>query len=63
MSKSRLLTLSDVADHCGLALSTVSAYRARGYMPDPDQQYGRTPLWRETTIEKWRARQTRAQVK
>lgn len=57
---SELLTLTDVAKTLGLTMGTVSAYRARGKMPEPDLQYGRTPLWKPETIKAWRATQTRA---
>lgn len=54
-----LWTLTDVARECSLSMSTVSAYRARGLMPEPDTQYGRTPLWRPETIMAWRKGQRR----
>lgn len=60
MKKQELLTLSEVAERLGLALGTVSAYRARGRMPEPTVQYGRTPLWSEDVIDRWRATQPRA---
>jgi len=57
---SDLLTVKQVAERLGLSMSTVTAYRARGRMPKPDKQYGRTPLWKEETIAAWRRGQTRA---
>lgn len=54
------MTLTEVAKHLSLSIGTVSAYRSRGRMPEPDLQYGRTPLWSPATIDKWRAGQTRA---
>lgn len=48
-----LLTLQEVEQRLGYARGTLTSLRAKGYMPEPDQQYGRTPLWRETTIENW----------
>jgi excisionase family DNA binding protein len=59
MSKERYLTVTEVAERLGLAPSTLTAYRARGRMPAPDVQYGRTPLWRPETITRWRAAQAR----
>lgn len=50
----RLLTAIEVARYCGLHKDTITAYRARRQMPPPDQQYGRTPLWFESTIKEWR---------
>ncbi len=47
-------TATEVARELGLAPSTVTAYRARGKMPAPDVQYGRTPLWKPETIKSWR---------
>lgn len=57
---SEFLTVTEVAERLGLSTSTVTAYRARGKMPKPDKQYGRTPLWKAETIAKWRAGQPRA---
>lgn len=51
---SRLMTVDEVAEYLGVKRQTVTAYKARGQMPAPDKQYGRTPLWRESTITKWR---------
>lgn len=48
-----LLTASEVADLLGVQLNTVTAWKARKQMPPPDQQYGRTPLWRRASIEAW----------
>lgn len=51
--KAELLTISDVAEMLQIKESTVTSYRARGYMPKPDVMYGRTPLWRIRTIRAW----------
>lgn len=48
------LTLTEVAERLGLSTSTLTSYRARGRMPAPDMQYGRTPLWKPETIRRWR---------
>lgn len=50
----QLLTVKQVAEVTGLAVGTITAYRNRGQMPEPDAVYGRTPVWRESTIRKWR---------
>jgi predicted DNA-binding transcriptional regulator AlpA len=50
----RLLTTSEVAAVCGVGVSTIAAYHHRGQMPEPDQRYGRTPLWLASTIVLWR---------
>lgn len=54
-----MLTSDQVADYVGVHRNTITSYRARGQMPAPDQQYGRTPLWRRSTIDAWRAGITR----
>jgi predicted DNA-binding transcriptional regulator AlpA len=51
---SKLLTMEEVAELIGVERSTVSAYKARQQMPAPDKVYGRTPLWKESTILAWR---------
>jgi predicted DNA-binding transcriptional regulator AlpA len=48
------LTSSQVAELLGVSPKTISAYKARGQMPKPDREYGRTPLWRLATIQEWR---------
>jgi predicted DNA-binding transcriptional regulator AlpA len=48
------LTSTQVASLLGVSAKTISAYKARGQMPPPDRIYGRTPLWRHSTIEAWR---------
>lgn len=50
-----LLTAEQVAGYTRLNKNTITGYHARGQMPPPDQQYGRTPLWKRSTIDKWRA--------
>ena len=46
-------TTSDVASYLGLKVATVSAYRARGQMPDPDATIGRTHVWKPDRIIAW----------
>lgn len=60
MPKDQLLTATQVADLLGLNLSTITAYKARGQMPDPDQTYGHVALWKESTIRTWRRNAERA---
>ena len=48
------LTSKQIAELLGISPKTISAYKARGQMPLPDKEYGRTPLWSYDTIEKWR---------
>lgn len=54
------MTATEVAQSLGLSPSTITAYRARGRMPAPDVQYGRTPLWKAETISQWRAGKAQA---
>ncbi|MET8908224.1 divalent-cation tolerance protein CutA [Micromonospora sp. NPDC004551] len=46
-------TTSDVAEYLGVQIGTVSSYRNRNQMPEPDQTLGRTHLWRPETIINW----------
>jgi hypothetical protein len=48
-------TVSDVAAHLGVSIHTVSSYRSRRQMPDPDRTIGRTPVWRPVRIIDWHA--------
>jgi predicted DNA-binding transcriptional regulator AlpA len=48
------LTSKQVAELLGVSPKTISAYKARNQMPKPDREYGRTPLWKHSTIEQWR---------
>jgi aminoglycoside phosphotransferase (APT) family kinase protein len=46
-------TTSDVAAYLGLQVATVSSYRLRGQMPEPDLILGRTHVWHPSTIMAW----------
>lgn len=46
-------TTSDVAAFLGIQVGTVSSYRNRGQMPEPDRTEGRTHLWRPARITEW----------
>lgn len=48
------LTSQQVASLLEVSPKTISSYKARGQMPEPDRIYGRTPLWKHSTIEAWR---------
>lgn len=50
---------AEVAAHLGVAPATLYAYRARGQMPEPDGQLGRSPWWRPHTITTWHASRPR----
>lgn len=54
-----LWNTTDVAQYLGVKPGTVSAYRHRGQMPEPDQTIGsRTHLWNAQTIRDWSAHRT-----
>lgn len=67
VSNGKLLDLAGVADHLGVTYKTVRSYhggamrrRAAGTakpgdMPAPDEHFGRTPVWKATTIDRWLA--------
>lgn len=48
-------TVHEVAAYLGVARNTVHAYRSRSQMPEPDQRYGKTDMWRPATITAWHA--------
>lgn len=54
MTEPEYWTTTQVADHLGVLVGTVSSYRQRGQMPPPDKTHGRTHLWAADTIIKWR---------
>ena len=55
-------TTSEVAAYLGLNVATVSAYRARGQMPEPDMTVGRTHVWHPETIITWHEARKRVGV-
>ncbi|MBQ0902663.1 helix-turn-helix domain-containing protein [Micromonospora sp. U21] len=46
-------TTSDVAAYLGIKVATVTNYRKRGQMPEPDATVGRTHMWRPSRIMTW----------
>lgn len=50
----RLLTVNEIAEWLDVTPSTIYAYQTRGQMPEPDERYGVTSLWKESTIREWR---------
>ena len=46
-------TTTDVAEYLGVQVGTVSSYRIRGQMPEPDETEGRTHKWRPSRIIAW----------
>jgi predicted DNA-binding transcriptional regulator AlpA len=55
-------TTSEVAAYLGVQVATVSGYRNRGQMPEPDMTLGRTQAWRPGTIIEWHASRPRPGV-
>lgn len=61
-----LLEMNDVAALIGVASATMRTYNSRAKkrreagihlptdLPEPDRVWGKTPSWRESTIERWR---------
>jgi hypothetical protein len=45
-------TVADIADHWGVTPQTVRTYRSRkrGELPEPDKVFGRSPVWKPSTI-------------
>jgi hypothetical protein len=52
-------TISEVAAYLGLRVATVSSYRIRGQMPEPDVTLGRTHAWRPSKIIAWHEKRPR----
>ena len=48
------LTVADIARLYGIGSKTITSYKARGKMPQPDLQVGRTPVWKLSTLAAWR---------
>jgi predicted DNA-binding transcriptional regulator AlpA len=55
-------TTSDVAAYLGVQVATVSGYRNRGQMPEPDMTLGRTQAWKPASIIEWHASRPRPGV-
>ena len=49
----KYLSRNEIAARIGLAVGTVTAYDARGYLPAPDARVGRTYGWLPETIDEW----------
>ncbi|NBT46615.1 MAG: hypothetical protein EBT07_02180 [Actinobacteria bacterium] len=46
-------TNSDIEKLTGLKYKTLYEYRNRNTLPKPDAYFGRTPVWKRSTIETW----------
>jgi predicted DNA-binding transcriptional regulator AlpA len=47
------LSAADVAERLGVRVTTIHRYHHRGDMPPEDARFGRSPAWKEATIEQW----------
>lgn len=48
-----LRTLADFAAVAAVQYDTVSAYRSRGYLPEPIGNVGGTPVWSDAQMRRW----------
>lgn len=48
-----LYTISQIEDMLGYARDSLTSLRSKGYFPQPDEHYGRTPLWAQATVDQW----------
>lgn len=48
-----LLTITEIERMYGYARGSLTSVRAKGGMPKPTKQFGRTPLWRAAVIDEW----------
>lgn len=65
MTTTKLLTLSEIADQIGVSVGSIRVYHQRatknrkdgnvrpGDLPAPDQHFGRSPVWKASTIKRW----------
>ncbi|MFL1430231.1 MULTISPECIES: helix-turn-helix transcriptional regulator [unclassified Nocardiopsis] len=49
------VTIAEVAQDLGVKPATVRRYLHKKDLPEPDSRAGQSPLWREDTIERWKA--------
>lgn len=43
----------DVATEFGVTYETVRKWRTRGIFPEPDNRFGRSPVWTWNTLSTW----------
>lgn len=51
-----LLDVEAVARLLEVKPETVRSYHKKGRMPQADQYFGRSPVWKANTIETWRSK-------
>lgn len=49
------LTETEIAHKLGVKPNTITSYKSRGYLDDPDKKEGRHPLWTRRHEERWEA--------
>jgi periplasmic divalent cation tolerance protein len=55
-------TTTDIAAYLGVQVGTISSYRNRSQMPEPDHTEGRTHLWKPARIISWHTTRPRPGV-
>ncbi|MGW3608055.1 helix-turn-helix transcriptional regulator [Micromonospora sp. NPDC005161] len=55
-------TTSDIAAYLGVQVATVTNYRKRSQLPQPDQTVGRTHMWRLSRVIAWHEQRPRPGV-
>ena len=55
MASTDYLDMQGAADLLGVKYETVQMYRHRGRIPEPDAVFGRAPVWKRRTLERWDA--------
>lgn len=53
INTSEFLDTSQVGALLGIKTETVRWYHKRGILPAADHRFGRTPVWKRSTIEAW----------
>lgn len=56
-------TTNDVATYLGVSIGTVSSYRGRQQIPEPDDRIGRTWVWAPARIIEWDKHRPRKQTR
>lgn len=49
----RLLTMHDIGERLGIKAESWRSYVAWDRAPQADGYVGRTPVWRESTVDRW----------
>ena len=49
------LDVAEVARRCQVTPDTIRSYHKRQEMPPADTYFGRSPVWKQSTIERWQS--------